>query len=333
MYSAHRNARPWHGVSETGAAPVPDYAPECYLCPGNPRSGGAVNPHYDGIFIFDNDHPVVSEKAPHRLPPTGHPDLYLRRPASGIARVVCYDPRHNVTLSDIAPKKVARVFLAWREQMQEFIRNPGIRFVLIFENKGEMTGTSSSHPHCQIYATNFTFKNIEQELRAAADYRREQNRNLFADIIAAEQEDARRIVAENEHAVAFVPFFARYAYEAWIFPKKRHATLASMADEELHGLAAVFRELTRRYDLLFRMSFPYVMAVHQAPVHGGNYSDYHLHLVLLPPLRQPGIRKFLAGPEIGGGNFMADTMPEDKAAELRAIEVTAWPNHSLEAGV
>jgi UDPglucose--hexose-1-phosphate uridylyltransferase len=203
--------------------------------------------------------------------------------------------------------------------MQEFTTNTQIKYALLFENKGELSGVSNPHPHCQIYATDFVFKHTEQQLHAAEEYHQATARNLFGQIIENELEEGVRIVAQNSGAVAFIPFFARYAYEVMIFPKKRHATFVTMSDTELYDLAAVFREVIRRYNLNFQMSFPYVMSVQQAPVDGNTYPLYHLHLSILPPLRQPGLIKYLAGPEIGGGNFMADTMPEEKAAELRKV--------------
>ncbi|NPU98777.1 MAG: galactose-1-phosphate uridylyltransferase [Candidatus Omnitrophica bacterium] len=324
VYAAHRNTRPWSGVSVKKPFEASAYDPQCYLCPGNARVHGHRNPDYRDVFIFDNDHPVVGLNAPDVPGAMAGQGVYRRCRADGVARVVCYDPRHNVTLSEMPLRKVTPVFLAWREQVRELARVPGVRFVLIFENKGEIVGVSNPHPHCQIYATNFTFRLVEQELQSVADYKKETGRNLFEDILAAEREDACRIVAENEGAVAFVPFFARYAYEVHVFPKRRHARLITMTDEELHALADVFQQTIRRYDGLFAMSFPYVLSILQAPVDGGDYRDYHLHLMLQPPLRQPGLQKFLAGPEIGGGNFMADTMPEEKAGELRRVDLSQF---------
>jgi UDPglucose--hexose-1-phosphate uridylyltransferase len=248
-----------------------------------------------------------------------HDRLYSRERAAGIARVVCYHPRHNITLTDMETTRVAEVFMALREQMRLFAAHELIKSVLIFENKGEIVGVSNPHPHCQIYATDFTFNLFRKELEAAREYRKEKSRNIFADIITAEQDDGLRVIAENSHAIAFIPFFARFAYEAYVFPKKRHATLVTMTDEELYDLADVFQTLTRKYDANFSSSFPYVMAFSQAPVDGGDYREYHMHLLLCPPLRQPGLQKFLAGPETGADTFMADTMPEEKAAELRKI--------------
>jgi UDPglucose--hexose-1-phosphate uridylyltransferase len=320
VYAAHRNTRPWVGAAEEVPRELPVYDEHCYLCPGNTRVGGAVNPHYQDVFVFDNDHPVVGPDAPEVADP-GLEDLYWRRRADGVARVVCYDPRHNVSLADITQDRATRVLAEWRSQVRELGAAPGIDYVLLFENKGEIVGTSCPHPHCQLYATNFVFRSIERELEAVQQYREDAGRNLFEAILAAELEEGTRVVAGNEHAVAFVPFFARYAYEVWIFPRRRHATLTSLSDEELQGLAGLYRQLNRQYDALYQMSFPYVMTLCQAPLDGGDYADYHLHLVFLPPLRQPGLRKFAAGPEIGGGNFMADTMPEEKAAELRRAAV------------
>jgi UDPglucose--hexose-1-phosphate uridylyltransferase len=321
VYAAHRNQRPWLGAETPPAKTPPSaYDPHCYLCPGNRRVSGQWNPRYDDVFIFDNDHPVVGPDAPAIAVET-HQGLYRRAPARGLARVLCYDPRHHVSMAEMSAEGVYKVFLAWQAQTRELAARPDIHSALIFENKGELVGVSNPHPHCQIYAVDFPFRLVEQQLEAAAAYRAERGRGLFVDIIAAEQADARRIIAERPQALAFVPFFARYAYEVMIFPKRRHATLLSMSEEELRDLAGVFQETIRRYDGNYGISFPYVMSVLQAPVDGGEYDDFHLHLLLQPPLRQPNLAKFLAGPEIGGGNFMADTMPEEKAAELRAVKL------------
>ena len=323
VYAAHRNNRPWNFDIKEQVKEAPAFDPTCYLCPGNPRVSGKSNPDYQDVFIFDNDHPVVGLEAPAIAEEmlTAHNGLYKRAPATGIARVVCYDPRHNVSLSELDTDQIARVFRALRDQMVEFEQHPKISSVLIFENKGELVGVSNPHPHCQIYATDFHFNMVRREMEAMREYGQQKEGNLFADIIAAEQKDRVRVISESDNAISFIPYFARFAYEAWIFPKKRHATLITMSDEEIHGLAEAFRVLTRKYDGLFRSSFPYVMAIAQAPVDGGRYDDYHMHLVFSPPLRQPGLQKFLAGPETGADTFMADTMPEDKAAELQKVVI------------
>lgn len=323
VYAAHRNNRPWNFDKKESTISSPEYDPGCYLCPGNKRVNGIENPRYEHVFIFNNDHPVVGLNAP-AIPDeyqSQHDGLYKKAEACGIAKVVCYDPRHNVTLNDISTDKVALVFKSLKDEMIFFQEHEKIKSVLIFENKGELVGVSNPHPHCQIYATDFVINVVQKELDATEEYRKEKQRNIFSDIIAAEIKDDLRIIAENKNAIAFIPYFARFAYETYIFPKKRHATLITMSDEELSDLAEVFQTVAKKFDANFKSSFPYVMAFAQSPVDGADYPDYHMHLIICPPLRQPGLMKFLAGPETGADTFMADTMPEEKAAELRKIKL------------
>jgi len=190
--------------------------------------------------------------------------------------------------------------------------------VLIFENKGEVVGVSNPHPHCQIYATNFVFKTIETEARVSERHLAETGRVLFQDIIQAEREDGRRIIVENDSAIAFLPYFARYAYEVFVAPKQTHASLATFSQKEICDFARALKCLLVKFDNLWHMPFPYVMTLHQAPTDGGDYRGFHFHIEFHPPLRRPNLLKYLAGPEIGGGNFLSDTAPEEKAAELRA---------------
>jgi UDPglucose--hexose-1-phosphate uridylyltransferase len=178
---------------------------------------------------------------------------------------------------------------------------------------------SPPHPHCQIYATNFVFKTIETEAAAGRRYFEEHGRVLFGDILRSELEDGRRILFQNSSAVVFLPYFARYAYECYVAPKETHASLATMSASERRDLAVALKSLLVRYDNLWQMSFPYVLALHQAPTDGADYSAFHFHIECHPPLRKPHLLKYLAGPEIGGGNFLSDTRPEAKAAELRAV--------------
>ena len=189
---------------------------------------------------------------------------------------------------------------------------------MIFENKGDVVGVSNPHPHCQIYATNFIFKTIETEARVSQKHLADTGRMLFQDILEAERDDGRRIIFENETAIAFLPYFARYAYETYVAPKQTHASIAALAREELRGFAEALKILLVKLDNLWRLSFPYVLALHQAPTDGARNDGFHFHIEIHPPLRRPNLLKYLAGPEIGGGNFLSDTAPEDKAAELRA---------------
>jgi len=318
VIAAHRQDRPWRG--ETMNSPVqalPEYLSDCYLCPGNSRVSGKTNPAYEQIFVFDNDHPSVSLDAPLNAPPLS--GLYRARPATGISRVVCYSPKHNLTLAELAPNEIENLLRAWQEQYVELGSQPEIKHVLIFENKGEAVGVSNPHPHCQIYANNFVFKTIENEARVSDNYFAENGRSLFQEIIRAEQEDGRRIISENDSAIAFLPYFARYAYEVFVAPKETHSSVATMSVNEIADLAAVLKTVLVKFDNLWRMPLPYVMPLHQAPTDGKDYSSFHFHIEFHPPLRKPNLLKYLAGPEIGGGNFLSDTSPEEKAAELQAL--------------
>jgi UDPglucose--hexose-1-phosphate uridylyltransferase len=316
IVAAHRQGRPWMGQT-VGAQEerVPAYAPDCYLCPRNVRVSGAVNPDYRGIYVFDNDHPSVGPAAP---PPAVAPTFYKSRRADGHARVICYAPRHDLTLARMAVSDIAMVVDAWRRETRDLGARPEVKQVLIFENKGELVGVSNPHPHGQVYATNFTWKTFDTELEAQRRYARETGRALFADIIDAERRDGRRVLYEDEHAIAFVPYFARYAYEVYVAPKRSVPHVSALSDGESEALARALKDVTVRYDNLWRQPFPYVMPLHQAPADGGDYRDFHFFIGFLPPLRRPNMVKYLAGPEIGGGNFLSDTSPEEKAAELRA---------------
>lgn len=324
IVAAHRQSRPWTGASVNGDAIVePPYVSDCYLCPGNARVSGAQNPDYAGIFVFDNDLPCVAEHAPQQLPPTVG-GVFRSRPAEGKARVVCYSPLHNTTLAELATTDVRALLTCWQEQYRDLGARPEVNHVLIFENKGKVVGVSNPHPHCQIYATNFVFKTIATEVDASARYWQEKRRVLFEDIIVAEKADGRRILAENDSAIAFMPYFARYAYEAYVAPKQAHQSIADLSASELTDLAAVLKDLLVRYDNLWRMPFPYVLVLHQAPTDGRVAEGFHFHIEFHPPLRSPTLLKYLAGPEVGGGSFLSDTSPEEKAAELMSVSTTHY---------
>ncbi|MFN7929812.1 MAG: galactose-1-phosphate uridylyltransferase [Blastocatellia bacterium] len=316
IVASHRNTRPWSGKTETIAtANAPTYDPNCYLCPGNARVGGAHNPYYVGVYVFTNDHPPTGPHAPEVYHDDG---LYRVIPAHGVCRVVNYSPRHDLTLAELPIEQVVTLLDVWRSEYRLLGTRPEVNHVLIFENKGKEVGVSNPHPHCQIYATNFVFSLIEREEAAAEDYHLRTGRNIFLDIIAAEKHDGRRIIAETASAIAFVPQFARYAYEVYVMPKQLRHSLDDLSDAELYDLAVTLQTVLIKYDNLFRMPFPYLLAVHQAPTDGAKHPYFQLHIELQPPLRQPGLLKFLAGPELGGGNFLSDTSPEEKAAELQA---------------
>lgn len=307
---------------ETSTASAPRYVADCYLCPGNARVSGRRNDDYAGVFVFDNDMPCASHDAPLELEkPRG---IYRNQPARGEARVVCYSPRHDLTLAELEPPEVVDLLCVWQEQYRELGRREEVKHVLIFENKGEAVGVSNPHPHCQVYATNFVFKFIETEARVSQQHLKDTGRVLFQDILNAERADATRVIYENETAIAFMPYFARYAYEVFVAPKATHPGIATLSDKELRDFADALQHILIKFDNLWQMPFPYVMPLHQAPTDGGDYSGFHFHIEFHPPLRQPNLLKYLAGPEIGGGNFLSDTAPEEKAAELRACGETHY---------
>ena len=317
IVAAHRQNRPWIGETVTHREePLPSYVPDCTFCPGNTRVSGEVNATYVDTFVFDNDAPCVGENAPEPAP--NEAAIFQNRAARGIARVVCYSPRHDTTLARLPLAQVARLVEVWQEQYVDLGKRVGIDHVLIFENKGAVVGVSNPHPHGQIYATNFVFKHIETEVRASARHQAETGRVLFQDILDAEVHDGRRILFENRTAIAFVPYFARYAYEVYVAPKATVPSVADLSGAEVTDFAEALSQVLARFDNLWNRPFPYVMALHQAPTDGGDYRAFHFHAEFHPPLRKPDLLKYLAGPEIGGGNFLSDTTPEDKAAELRA---------------
>jgi len=318
IVAAHRQDRPWIGETVTRRSErLPAYAPDCTFCPGNRRVSGAVNDRYTATFVFDNDAPCVGQDAPDAVAPDT--PIFRSRAARGIARVLCYSPRHDTTLAELAPAEVAQLAGVWQQQYRDLGDRPGIDHVLVFENKGEVVGVSNPHPHCQIYATNFVFRTIETEARATARHLAETGRVLFQDVLEAERRDGRRILFENATAIAFVPWFARYAYEVFVAPKATRPSVAALSDEEVADFAEALSHVLVKFDNLWRMPFPYVMPLHQAPTDGGDYRGFHFHVEFHPPLRKPDLLKYLAGPEIGGGNFLSDTSPEERAAELRAL--------------
>ncbi len=318
VIAAHRQHRPWSGERLANALPEPPpYQADCYLCPGNARVGGTRNPDYADVFVFDNDHPCVGPLAAEHPPPPG--GVNRVRSARGSAKVVCYSPRHDLTLSQLSSADLTRLLETWQHEYRELAARPDIEHVLVFENKGEAVGVSNPHPHCQIYATNFVFKTIEIELAASRRHLSQTGRVLFQDIIAAEQQAGCRVLAENSSAIGFLPYFARYAYETYVAPKRSYPSLADVPQQELLDLASVLKEVLVRFDNLWRMPFPYVMALHQAPTRADDAHGFHFHFEFHPPLRMPNLLKYLAGPEIGGGNFLSDTCPEEKAAELKAV--------------
>jgi UDPglucose--hexose-1-phosphate uridylyltransferase len=331
IIAAHRQNRPWNGETlDHPRLEVPSYVADCYLCPGNTRVSGNKNENYSHTFVFDNDHPCVGLEASNDLAPTS--GLFRSQPARGIARVVCYSPRHNLSLAELEVAEIANLLRVWQEQYLDLSVRSGIDHVLIFENNGEAVGVSNPHPHCQIYATNFVFKTIETEARVSERHLADTGRVLFQDILKAELDDGRRIICEYDSAVVFLPYFARYAYEVYIAPKQTHSSIATLNHRELNDFALALKSVLVKLDNLWCMPFPYVMTLHQSPTDGIAHQGFHFHIEIHPPLRRPNLLKYLAGPEIGGGNFLSDTAPEEKAAELQAQPTIHYKEAALVGG-
>ena len=315
LFTGHRAGRPW--VGETKApetADKPRYDLDCYLCPGNARVSGR-NPDYSGVYVFPNDLPTFSNEAPDAR---SDDDLYRVRPARGAAEVICYHPDHSKTFADLNLDEAIAVVCAWRERYVELGRRPEVDHVLIFENKGEIVGTSNPHPHCQLYAGNLIYATIERERRSAHAYF-ERTGAYLGQAIAEREAASSRVICENDCFLACVPWFSRYAYEVLVLPKTQTASLAELDERRRRDLAAALLEVAVRYDNLWRMPFPYVMAIHQAPTDAEDSSSYPFHIEYHPPLRKPDTMKYLAGPEIGGGSMTNESDPDEKAAELKAV--------------
>jgi UDPglucose--hexose-1-phosphate uridylyltransferase len=318
LVSPHRTKRPWQGQIET--PPVderPTYDPKCYLCPGNVRANGEYNPAYTSTFVFDNDFPAIlpdtpsGDYAPHPL---------LRAEAErGTARVVCFSPRHDLTLAEMEVSDIALVVETWIGQYLELAEKPYIGYVQVFENRGAMMGASNPHPHGQIWATEHLPQEIITEDAAQRDYYAEHGRTLLSDYLAAELADGSRLVAANDHFVALVPFWAVWPFETMLISKRHLTAMPEMTAPERHALADILHQVTVRYDNLFQVSFPYSMGFHQQPVKGENWHHWHWHAHFYPPLlRSATVRKFLVGYEMLG-TPQRDITPEQAAARLREL--------------
>ncbi len=318
--TSHRNNRPWSGSpAQTAAIPTETHDPDCYLCPGNTRVSGALNPEYQSLFVFDNDHPAYSTPAVDVEPPGD--DFFKVEPASGICRVVCFSPDHHGSLAQLSVARTHQLIDVWAEQTEELVARQDVHSVMIFENKGEVVGVSNNHPHGQIYAPGFVIDGLRRE----ASVMEQAGSPLMQRLLAAEQADGRRMVVTGEQASAFVPYFARFPYETYIVPHERYGFLFEMNQQARASLAAVLNEVLVRYDNLWCQPFPYMLVLHQSPC-DGRYRQYHTHIQIHPPMRQPGLQKYLAAVETGGGHFLNDGSPEDKAAELRAVSAIHYTN-------
>ncbi|MGE5583850.1 MAG: galactose-1-phosphate uridylyltransferase [Bacillota bacterium] len=295
--------------------PPDDYCPLCPTKPGGfPTEVPSAN--YD-IVVFENKFPSLQKTPPY--PEVTGTLISPVAPAKGICEVVLYSPEHNGSLALMPISRIRNLIKVWQDRYLELGAKDFIKYVLIFENKGEAVGVTLHHPHGQIYGFPFVPPRLQKELDASRRYYQKNKQCLFCNSLREEFSDGRRIVLEGDRFAAYIPFFARYPYEVYLAPKRHLASLADFTPEDVADLAVVLKGLLVKYDLLFEISFPYIMVIHQAPTDGGDYPDYHLHFEFYPPLRTAKKLKFLAGCESGAGNYINDTLAEEKAAELRAV--------------
>ncbi|HLY28089.1 MAG TPA: UDP-glucose--hexose-1-phosphate uridylyltransferase [Aggregatilineales bacterium] len=316
LVSPHRALRPWQGQVERPAQEDrPTYDPTCYLCPGNVRANGQHNPAYTSTFVFDNDFPALLPDSPGgEYNP--HP-LIRAEGERGTARVVCFTPRHDLTLAEMATGTIRQVVEAWVEQYQELAQKPYIAYVQIFENRGAMMGASNPHPHGQIWASGDLPQQVALEDFSQREYWQQNGRSLLTDYLAEELRLGERIVYENDAFVVLVPFWAIWPFETMVISKRHVAAMADLDDGERTALADALRSVTVRYDNLFQTSFPYSMGFHQRPVSAGDWQHWHLHAHFYPPLlRSATVRKFMVGYELLG-TPQRDITAEQAAARIR----------------
>jgi len=323
LVSPHRTQRPWQGQTEDIARPAAlEYDPSCYLCPGNTRAGGHVTPAYEETFVFDNDYAALLPASPLETVDAGNAGLLRAATERGVCRVLCFDPRHDLTLATMSVPAIKRVVDVWAAQEAELGGRDDIAYVQIFENRGAMMGASNPHPHGQIWATEHVPNEPALELASQQAHYAEHGSSLLGDYLALELQQNERIVSTNDTWVALVPFWAVWPFELLLLPREPTASLNHLDEPAREGLAEMLKTVTATYNKVFDTPFPYSMGIHPAPSDGISHPEWHLHLHFYPPLlRSATIRKFMVGFELLGSP-QRDLTPETAAQTLR----NALPN-------
>ncbi len=317
LVSPHRANRPWQGqVEKQPAETRPAHDPACYLCPGNVRANGEHTPDYPDVFAFTNDFSALLPE----VPATEQSEGLLRAVAEpGLCRVVCFSPRHDLTIPEMDESAVGRVVELWQQEYATLGALPYVQYVQIFENKGAIMGCSNPHPHGQIWAQRTVPQEPLKKQAHQARYFEEHGRTLLADYLVQEAKEQTRILFENQHFVALVPFWAVWPFEAMLIPKRPMARITDLTVDERTAFAAAYRQLTIRYDNLFEVSFPYSAGIHQAPTDEEPHPEWHWHMVFYPPLlRSATVKKFMVGYEMLAAP-QRDITPEKAADLLRAL--------------
>lgn len=324
MVSPHRTQRPWQGeTSSTAPAELPKYDAECYLCPGNKRANGEVNPAYESTYAFTNDYAALMAETP--LLTEAESPLLRAETVRGICRVLCFDPDHSLTLARMEQPALERVVTAWQQQYRELGAMDWIHHIQIFENRGAMMGASNPHPHGQIWATGFVPDEAVREASTQSEYLQQHGRCLLCDYLQTELRLQERIICRNEEFAALVPWWAVWPFEAMVLPVHHAANMLDFSSSQSAALADILKQLTVRYDNLFETSFPYTMGFHQGLVNQVTPDDsHHFHAHFYPPLlRSASVRKFMVGFEMLGMP-QRDITPESAAERLRALPGTHY---------
>lgn len=298
LVSPHRTERPWQGqVERVLESAVTAYDPKCYLCPGNERARGFRNPAYTETFVFDNDFAALKpDTAACEMQERG---LLVAGSEAGRCRVVCFSPRHDLTLARMKVPELRRVVETWAEEFSSLASDPEINAVQIFENRGAMMGCSNPHPHGQIWANQTVPNELAKEVASFRQYRRGRETTLLQDYLELELEKQERVVVGNDHFVLLVPFWAVWPFETLVVSRRPLSALDELRDAERNALADILGQATLRYDNLFHTSFPYTMGFHQRPTDGAAYPEFHFHAHFYPPLlRSATVKKFMVGYEM-----------------------------------
>lgn len=320
LVSPHRTQRPWQGKQEDVAGSSrPQYDENCYLCPGNQRSGGQQNPDYTETFVFTNDFSaLLADTPPGQM---DNDPLFKAVSEQGVCKVICFSPRHDLSVPNMPLEAVTRVVEVWKEEFEGFRDNLDIAYVQIFENKGAIMGCSNPHPHCQIWSSSSIPPIVEQEQQNQLGYFEKYGRPLLLDYLEKELEAGTRIVYENEHFAVLVPFWAVWPFEAMILPKIHLESIDRFTDEQVAGFADAYRTLTQAYDRVFDCEFPYTAGIHQAPAEAGDHAAWQLHMHFYPPLlRSATVKKFMVGYEMLAAP-QRDITAESAAETLRQARV------------
>ncbi len=323
LVSPHRTNRPWQGeVAHSKRDRRRSYEPDCYLCPGNIRANGEVNPDYKSTFVFTNDFSAILEDIPAAS--ESRDELLISKSEKGICRVVNFSPRHDLTLAEMKEKDIVNVIKTWRKEFKELGSKKFIKHVQIFENKGAMMGNSNPHPHCQIWAQESVPMEPAKETARFRQYYNKHGRSMLSDYLKKERRLKELIVYENDTFTALVPFWAVWPFEIMIISKRRVSNILNFNSREVKGFANILKKITVKYDNLFRTWFPYSSGIHQSPTDGKEHAEWHFHMHFYPPLlRSASIKKFMVGYEMLA-EPQRDITPEYSAKVLRKLSTVHY---------